>query len=226
MTVIEAINKVVDLANSEVGYKATATKKNKYAEYLDGVKDFYNGPKNFYDWCDVFVDFLFAKTFGPEIGRQMVRQPKRSCGAGVGFSADYYKDAGAFRQFPEVGSQIFFGTYHTGIVVKVEGDQVTTVEGNTGGGGGMVQKKVYNRHLPAIAGYGIPNWKLAEGIKNDTKDEKKDNYQSKIEKLCNELNKKAYDTIQGKYGNGANRLKALGDYYSPVQWIINRVLKE
>ena len=223
MTVKEAINKVVTLANSEVGYRADNNKKTKYAEFLDAQKDYYNGPKNGYDWCDVFVDYLFAKCFGVEIGRKMIYQPKKSLGAGVGYSADYYKDAGAWRTIPEIGSQIFFGSYHTGIVVGIEGDTVITIEGNTGGGPGQVQRKRYNKNINAITGYGIPKWKLAEGIKDNGS---KDNYKTKVENLCTELAKKSYDTLQGKYGNGAARVKALGDYYTPVQWIINRVLKE
>lgn len=228
MTAKEAVNKVVELAKSEIGYKASYDKKTKYAEYLDGVKDYYNGPKNGFDWCDVFVDYLFAKCFGPEIGRRMIYQPLRSAGAGVGFSMDYYKNSGAFRQLPEIGSQIFFGTYHTGIVIEIDGDQIITVEGNAGGGPGEVRRKVYNRHMPSIAGYGIPKWTLAEDVKDkdNVKNEKKDDIKKKIETTCQELAKKSYDTLQGKNGNGAARVKTLGDYYTPVQWIINRVLKE
>lgn len=52
------------------------------------------------------------------------------------------------------------------------------------------------------------------------------NYDKKIDSIINDLRAKTKQTLAGKYGNGAQRQKALGDLYTPVQWIINRVLKE
>lgn len=225
MTATEAVKKVVELANSEVGYSAESGKRTKYAAYMDSIKDYYNGPKNGFDWCDVFVDYLFYKCFG-DIGRQMIYQPTKSLGAGVGYSANYYKAAGAFKKIPEIGSQVFFGSQHTGIVTDIVGNHITTVEGNTGGGAGRVMRKNYLKTDKSITGYGIPNWALAKNIKNEVSQNDKTTLQKKIEKVSSELSKKAYDTIQGKYGNGAARVKALGSYYTPVQWLVNEVLKE
>lgn len=224
MTVKEAIKKVIDLANSEVGFRPTNGKHTKYAKELDALGDFYNTPKDGYDYCDVFFDWLFVKSFGADIGRRMIYQPKKSSGAGVPYSAGYYKANGAFKKVAEVGSQIFFGGYHTGIVVEIEGDYIYTVEGNTGAYNGVERKK-YVKTNPAIAGFGVPNWTLALNIKNE--DSKNDiPIKEKIEQVCANLAEKSYNTIQGKNGNGADRVKALGDYYTPVQWIINEVLKE
>ena len=47
----------------------------------------------------------------------------------------------------------------------------------------------------------------------------------KIEKECAILAEKCKDTLSGKYGTGAAREKALGSYYTPVQWIINKILE-
>lgn len=179
MTVEEAKKKVLDLARSEIGYheKASNDQLNdptansgganwtKYAEYLDSFAGFYNGPKNGFAWCDVFYDYLFVKTFGEQLGREMLCQPMKSAGAGCLYSAQYYKDAGRFhRNAPQPGDQIFFsysaGEYsHTGIVEKVNGDTVTTIEGNTSD---SVGRRTYNIGNQSIAGYGTPNWKLVE----------------------------------------------------------------
>ena len=48
--------RVVDTALSQVGYVAENGKHTKYAQELDAIGDIYNGPKDGYDWCDVFVD--------------------------------------------------------------------------------------------------------------------------------------------------------------------------
>ena len=179
MTAQEAIKQVLDLARSEIGYheKASNSQLNdktansggsnwtKYAEYLDSFAGFYNGPKNGYPWCDVFYDYLFVKTFGEKLGREMLCQPMKSMGAGCLYSAQYYKDAGRWhRTSPNPGDQIFFsyssGEYsHTGIVEEVTGNTITTIEGNTSD---QVARKTYSINDFGIVGYGTPNWKLAE----------------------------------------------------------------
>lgn len=181
MTVEEAKKAVVDLAESEVGYHEKASNAQlddktansgganwtKYAKDLDALPNFYNGQKNGYAWCDVFVDWLFVKTFGPVKGREMLYQPNQSAGASCLYSAGYYKAANAFhRTNPRPGDQIFFsysaGEYsHTGIVVDVNGDTITTIEGNTSD---SVGRRTYEASNRTIAGYGTPNWELAVEI--------------------------------------------------------------
>ena len=184
MTKNQAIKKVVDLAVSEVGYHEKASNANldsktansgsgnftKYAQYLDKLGNFYNGPKNGYAWCDIFVDWLFVQCFGVETGRQMLCQPTNSAGAGCLYSAQYYKNAGRWTTTPEAGEQIFFsysaGEYsHTGIVTEVQNGSVTTVEGNSSD---QVAKRKYAANDPRIVGYGVPKWELATGEAGST----------------------------------------------------------
>ncbi len=138
-------------------------KYNKFARDLDALKDFYNGPKNGYDWCDVFVDWCFVTTFGRELAQKLLCQPNRSCGAGTGYSLAYYKSNGRFFSTPQVGDQIFFGdsksTWHTGIVTRVTAGLVYTVEGNAGSPLG-VHAFSYPINSKTIKGYGRPNWAL------------------------------------------------------------------
>ena len=178
MTKEEAIKSVISLAEAEVGYHEKASNAQlddpsgnsggnnwtKYARDLDAIPDYYNGKKNGYAWCDIFVDWCFVKCFGEEKGREMLYQPKQSAGAGCLYSAGYYKQANAFhRSNPRVGDQIFFsysaGEFsHTGIVVEVNGNTITTVEGNTSD---SVGRRTYETSNRSIAGYGTPNWDLA-----------------------------------------------------------------
>ena len=136
---------------------------NKYARDLDALGDFYNGRKNGYDWCDVFVDWCFVTTFGREIGQKLLCQPDRSCGAGTKYSMDYYKAKGRFFSSPQPGDQIFFGTAtvtsHTGIVTGVSGGYLTTVEGNCGSPSAVRQCK-YPVGYASIKGYGRPDWSI------------------------------------------------------------------
>ena len=178
MTKDEAIKSVISLAEAEVGYHEKASNASlddptgnsgganwtKYARDLDAIPDYYNGKKNGYAWCDIFVDWCFVKCFGEEKGREMLYQPKQSAGAGCLYSAGYYKQNNAFhRTNPRLGDQIFFsysaGEYsHTGIIVDVNGNTITTVEGNTSD---SVGRRTYETSNRSIVGYGTPNWDIA-----------------------------------------------------------------
>lgn len=145
-------------------------KFNKYARDLDALKTFYNGPKQGFDWCDIFVDWCFVQTFGRELAQKLTFQPDRSAGAGTGYSLGYYRAKGHFFTSPQVGDQIFFGdaksTWHTGIVTGVSGGKVTTVEGNAGKPLGVHEFK-YNLGLGIIKGYGRPDWALVPNNKKE-----------------------------------------------------------
>ena len=165
MTVEQAIDKVLNLARAEIGNHETGDNWTKYAQDLDRT-NWYNGPKNGFAWCDVFVDWLFWKCFGDPLGREMICQPIGSAGAGCLFSAQYYQGAGRwYPSNPQPGDQIFFtyspGEYsHTGIVESVQNGTVTTIEGNTSD---QVARRQYTVGSSNIAGYGRPRWELAAG---------------------------------------------------------------
>ena len=141
--------KVVKIALAEVGYLEKASNTNldsktanagknnytKYARDLDKISGFYNGKKNGYSWCDVFVDWCFVQAFGVDKAKELLCQPSKSLGAGCGYSMNYYKNKGQFYNKPTVGDQIFFKSgasiTHTGLVYDVDKNYVYTVEGNT-----------------------------------------------------------------------------------------------
>lgn len=164
---------VVAYVKSQIGYYATAAKRNKYAQALDAMGFIYNGAKNGYDWCDVFADHAYIHCFGAETALKMINQPKYGCGAGCSYSAAYYRAAGQWSDSPQLAAQIFFGKRgdegHTGIVVGYDSTFVYTVEGNVGGGGGMVGARTHRRSDSNIAGYGIPKWSLVGGSSSPSK---------------------------------------------------------
>lgn len=169
MTQNECVAKVLNVARNELGTRETGDNVTKYAAFLDSIAGFYNGPKNGFAWCDVFVDFCFVKAFGVDIGRRMICQPMQSAGAGCLYSAQYYKQAGRWVTYPQPGDQIFFsyaaGEYsHTGIVESVANGMVNTIEGNTSD---MVARRSYPLASGSIVGYGRPNWDLAADAKAD-----------------------------------------------------------
>lgn len=223
----EMIEKVVSLAKSYVGTseEPKGSNRNRFAKMIDEkFPDFYNGKKNGSAWCDEFVDAIFLESFGEEEALRLLCQPKKSCGAGCKFSAQYYKKAGRFFDKPEVGDQIFFyvggDINHTGIVIKVDDNKVYTIEGNSGD---MVKDHSYNKEgNKKIAGYGRPRWSIEEVASNIEQPTQKPQNATKLSE--EEI---ALQVINGMWGNGKERKQRLteaGYDYDAIQKIINKKL--
>ena len=189
------VDKVIKVAKAEVGYLEKETKSNldsktanagdenitKYARDLDKVTSFYNGRKQGCYWCDIFVDWCFYTAYGASNARKLLCQPSKSAGAGCKYSMQYYQNKGQFYKSPKVGDQIFFkngegAITHTGLVYKVSGSYVYTIEGNTSSAagvvanGGCVAMKKYRIKYNRIAGYGRPAYDKTPAITTTTSD--------------------------------------------------------
>lgn len=215
-----AQQKVINLAYKQLGYVETATNKTKYAADLDDLGDIYNGPKNGYDWCDVFVDWLFITAFGKTVGMKLLTQAYKGLGAGVRYSADYYKAKGRFKADPQPGDQIFFingKTWtHTGIVVSVKDGMVYTIEGNAGANADRVVECRYPVGASYIAGYGRPDWSLVPADTDD-KPTSSGTYTVKKGDTLSE--------IAAKYGTTVDALVKLNGIKNPNLIITGQVLK-
>lgn len=176
-----AINKVISIAEAEVGYLEKASPSDLYSKTNNaGYSNYTKYGKEMHElypatmdypapWCDSFHDWLHVKAFGAEMAEKLLH----------GFddytveSADKYKQHGEWFLSPKAGDQIFFknskgGICHTGLVIAVRNGMVYTIEGNTSSAagvvdnGGCVAKKSYSLNYTRIAGYGRPNYKLVE----------------------------------------------------------------
>lgn len=176
--------RLVSTAAGQVGYLGKKTNDqldsfsanaggrfSRYARDLDALGDFYNGPKQGFDWCDVFVDWCFVQSFGRELAQKLLGQPDRSTGAGTGYSLGFFKIKGRLFTAPQPGDQIFFGddksTWHTGIVTRVADGTVTTIEGNAGSPLGVHEFR-YPLSYGSIKGYGRPDWTLVPSGPDET----------------------------------------------------------
>lgn len=168
--------KVIAIAREEVGYVEKASEKHLDDKSLNtGNSNYTKYARDMYPslqgqpWCDMFVDWCFAKAFGKPVAQKLL------CGGFSAYtptSAGYYKKAMRWHGVPKPGAQIFFKNstriYHTGIVTTVSNDRVYTIEGNTSNGpqvisnGGAVCEKSYSLSHGSIAGYGWPDWSLVD----------------------------------------------------------------
>lgn len=227
-------SKVIEIAKGEIGYYEKASNSQlddktankgsgnwtKYARDLDLVTDFYNGKKNGFAWCDVFVDWCFYKAFGATVARKLLCQPTKSAGAGCTYSYRYYKAKGQVGKIPKIGAQIFFGyaennLTHTGLVYNFDSSYVYTIEGNTSD---CVAYRKYSRNASNIWGYGYPAYDdestSSGGTTTPTTPTKS------VEEIAREV-------ISGMWGNGSDRkarLEAAGYDYNKVQAKVNEIL--
>lgn len=224
--------KLIEIALNEVGYLEKASNSQldnktanagynnwtKYARDLHSA-GYYNGNKNGYAWCDVWVDYChwIAANKDAKEAQRVICQTG-DLGAGCTYSMKYYKNAGRFYSSPMAGDQIFFGSgsesSHTGIVYKVDSSNVYTVEGNTSStsgvvaNGGGVFKKSYPLNYSKILGYGRPRY---DGAKQNV-------VSSASVSKCNEIIKKGQEhavkftgvkiDIDGIVGKETNKMKA------------------
>ena len=169
---MNAIDKLIQIAKSEIGYLEKASNsqldsktanagENNYTKYWRDIKPDYQGQP----WCAAFVSWCMMKAFGLDTAKKLLKHwPYVYCPT----MADLF----TLNSNPKVGDIVIFyrnGTFtHTGIVIKVSGDRFWTVEGNTSGGstiiangGGVCQKSYYNSNLPGTK-FCTPNYSLVK----------------------------------------------------------------
>lgn len=150
--------KVLQVAQAEVGYHEQGDNLTKYAAALDSI-GYFNGPKNGFAWCAVFVCAMMVEAYGVDAARSIMYQPRvENCAAGCEWAAKYYKANNAFGMTPKVGAQIFFGpncSEHTGLVYAYNDSMVYTIEGNSGD---QVARRSYARGNAWISGFGYPDY--------------------------------------------------------------------
>ena len=132
MTVQEAKDKFLQWVAEQVGYSEGANNYNKYAEDKRLVQ-LYGWDAQNQPWCDLFTDAAFIHCFGLETAAAMTYQPIGDGSAACWRSAQFFKEHGAFSQYPEAGDVAFFyvngAINHQGIVESVSGGIVHTIEG-------------------------------------------------------------------------------------------------
>lgn len=210
-------SKVVEVAKSQVGYLEKRSAKELDSKTGNAGRNNYTKYGEWFGmnpalWCALFVCWCFAQAYG-SIAKEML------CG---GYSAacetmrQRFIKAGRYDKNPKVGACIFFsgtrhaGANHIGIVWKIDGSRIYTIEGNTSGANGVVDNgggvalKSYSKSYSRIMGYGHPDYDVGESSQTTT---------SKPS-----ISETAKAVVRGDYGNGEDRidrLKALG--YSDVE---------
>ena len=177
---MSAVDKVLELAESWVGYLEKATSDTRYLwdkkanagsnnyvcfSYELADTDIFNSSKFGFEWCTSYICFLFWKLFGSAKTHECLSIPSKSMAAGCVYFVQYLKAAGKYGSTPKRGALIFFKDpsdgepCHIGIVSGFDSANVYTIEGNSGNG---VEKHTYSRSYWKIHGYGYPDYSVLE----------------------------------------------------------------
>ncbi|MEV4353827.1 CHAP domain-containing protein [Nonomuraea sp. NPDC049625] len=134
----------------ELGYKEKNGQFTKFGHwYADRVQDtqYRNGP-----WCDMFIAWAADKADLSQYVGEFAWTPSH---------AAWFMKQGAWTQKPEPGALVFFdwkggksykGIDHVGIVEKVSGKKIHTIEANVD----RIWLKRKTRETDKVVGYGIP----------------------------------------------------------------------
>ena len=183
---MKAVDKLIATAEAEIGYLEKKSNKdldsktanagsNNYTKYNRDVKAL-TGACGLHDqWCQVFVCWCFIMAFGLETAKKLINVITNYTPTGSGS----FKKKGRYikrgQGKPKRGDVIYFYSKakgrigHVGIVYKVSGSTVYTIEGNTSGAstlvtnGGGVRRKSYSLSSSYIDGYGSVDYSAIEG---------------------------------------------------------------
>lgn len=164
-TIIEKseLEKIIEVAKAELGYLEKQYKYKNNDEILyhktkgagsDNITKYWKETKpewNGSAWCADWITWIFQVALGKERAKQLLKHyPYVYCPTMKSLFTLYAN--------PKVGDIVIFkrnGIFaHTGLVIAVDGDKFTTIEGNTSGasgiianGGGVCQKTYYNSKM-------------------------------------------------------------------------------
>ena len=151
----------IDIAKSQLGTIEGTGNRTEYGKFTgtDGQA-----------WCAAFVSWCMNQAFGGNTNK-LNKALRGGKSASVSTLWDQFKKAGAMSSTPQPGDIVIYkgnGASHTGLVESVNGNMITTIEGNTSGGpgfsgnGGMVARKNFDYTTnKRVTGFGRPDWEGA-----------------------------------------------------------------
>lgn len=188
---MNAIDRLIAVAEAEIGYLEKKSNKdldsktanagsNNYTKYNRDMKAWAKSAGINDQWCQNFVDWCFVTAFGLEAAKALIYTFTNytPTGSNAFKKRDRYIKRG--KGTPKRGDVIYFFSTakgrigHVGIVYKVSGSTVYTIEGNTSGAstlvtnGGGVKKKSYKLTSTYIDGYGSVDYTAISGMAFDT----------------------------------------------------------
>ncbi|MFI7462748.1 CHAP domain-containing protein [Nonomuraea sp. NPDC049646] len=145
------MQKYIDLLESQLGYAEKAGAYTKFGDWYGKTVEF-DADYSAAPWCDMYLSWAAHKLGYQEWIGQFAWTVRH---------AEWFKAQGAWGKTPKPGAFVFYdwsgsgkidNIDHVGIVTRVEGDTIFTIEGNIDGG--VAKRK--ERDTSKVVGYGYP----------------------------------------------------------------------
>ncbi|NUT12550.1 MAG: CHAP domain-containing protein, partial [Nonomuraea sp.] len=145
------MQKYIDLLESQLGYSEKGGAYTKFGDWYGKTVEF-DADYSAAPWCDMYLSWAAHKLGYEDWIGQFAWTVRH---------AEWFKAQGAWGKTPKPGAFVFYdwsgsGSIddidHVGIVTKVEGDTIFTIEGNIDGG--VAKRK--ERDTSKVVGYGYP----------------------------------------------------------------------
>lgn len=166
-------SKVIEVAKSQVGYLEKKSDKDLDSKTGNAGRNNYTKYGEWFGvnpilWCAVFICWCFAQAYGSVAKEMLYGGYSAACET----MRQRFIKAGRYNKEPKAGDCIFFsgtrhaGANHIGIVWKVDGSKIYTIEGNTNGANGVIDNgggvalKSYSKSYSRIMGYGHPDYNI------------------------------------------------------------------
>ena len=187
---MKAVDKIIATAEAELGYlekrsnsglddKTANAGSNNFTKYNRDLKTWTGVGSIDAQWCQAFVDWVFIKALGLDAAKRLIYvwTNYTPTGSGAFKQRNRYIKRGSGK--PKRGDIIYFYSSskgrigHVGIVYKVSGNTVYTIEGNTSNAsalvtnGGGVKRKSYSMTSTYIDGYGSVDYSVLDGVDFD-----------------------------------------------------------
>ncbi|MCF6472070.1 CHAP domain-containing protein [Nonomuraea sp. MG754425] len=170
------IQKYIELLESQLGYSERSGSYTKFGNWYGKNVEF-DADYSAAPWCDMYLSWAAHKLGYEEWIGQFAWTVEH---------AKWFKEQGAWGKTPKVGALVFYdwsGSHridnidHVGIVTRVEGGRIHTIEGNIDGG--VAKRK--ERDTSKVVGYGYPERVKARLDRAEAKKKAKEQAKEQIE---------------------------------------------
>jgi len=214
--------KVIARAKAEVGYKEAANGWTKFGEWYFAYMNCKNQGFKAADWCAMFCAWCMYHA-GLTSAQTVFTASAGPTGETLWRAKNMWKSA-SYK--PKPGDLIHFTWGHVGIVEKVSGNTVYTIEGNYSN---TVAKRSYSLSYSGIRGYAAPNYKKESGDNYmEVKNGDINNFALVVKSELKTLKQLGYITtsVDDKSGYGSGSVKAVKEFQKKAKLTVDGIVGE
>lgn len=214
--------KAVQAAKADIGYREEANGRTKFGEWYAKFMNCENQGFETADWCAMSTS-KWKHAAGLTQEQTVFTASAGSTGESLWRAKGMWRDK-TYKPMP--GDLIHFTWGHVGIVERVSGNTVYTIEGNYSD---MVAARSYSLSYSGIRGYAAPNYKEESGDNYmEIKNGDINNFALVVKSELKTLKQLGYITasVDDKSGYGSGSVKAVKEFQKKAKLTVDGIVGE